>query len=77
MITEEIPAKVMEDPVFKNAREHSDRENARVERTAALQQVIMNITKDHTQFFNHFMDNPGFKRFVSNSSFDVAYRGKG
>ena len=76
MITVEIPAKAGEDPAFRNAREHSDRDNARVEYTAAVKRVIMGMMKDDTQFFKHFMDNPDFKRFVINSSFDVAYRGE-
>ena len=77
MITVEIPAKVMEDPAFKNAKEHSDRDNARVEHTAALRRVMTDIMKDDTQFFKHFMDNPDFKQFVSNASFNVAYGDKG
>ena len=76
MITEDIPVKVGNDPAFKNAREHSDRANARVEYTAAVNRVIMGIMKDDTQFFKHFMDNPDFRQFVINASFDVAYRGK-
>ncbi|KKZ14817.1 MAG: DEAD/DEAH box helicase, partial [Candidatus Synechococcus spongiarum 142] len=76
MITEDIPVKVGNDPAFKNAREHSDRDNARVEYTAAVNRVIMGIMKDDTQFFKHFMDNPDFRQFVINASFDVAYRGK-
>jgi len=76
MITVDIPAKAGEDPAFRNAREHSDRDNARVEYTAAVKRVIMGMMKDDTQFFKHFMDNPDFKRFVINSSFDVAYRGE-
>ena len=38
---------------------------------------MVDIMKDNTQFFKHFMDNPDFKRFVSNSSFDMAYGDKG
>ena len=76
MITVEIPAKVIEDPAFKNAKEHSDRDNARVEHTAALRRVMTDIMKDDTQFFKHFMDNPDFKQFVSNASFNVAYGGR-
>jgi len=73
MITEDIPAKAGKDPAFKNAREYSDRDNARVEYTAAVKRVIMAMMKDDIQFFKYFMDNPGFKQFVIKSSFDVAY----
>ena len=74
MITQDIPAKVMEDTRFRNAKQHSDRDNARIEHTAAINRVIMGITKDDTQFLKHFMDNPDFKRFVTSSSFNMAYR---
>ena len=77
MITEHIPAQAGKDPAFRNAREHSDRDNARVKYTAAVRRVIMGMMKDDTQFFKHFMDNPDFKQFVINTSFDVAYRGNG
>ncbi len=77
MITVEIPAKLLEDLAFRNAKKNSDPENARIEHDAALQRVMVDIMKDNTQFFKHFTDNPDFRRFVSNSSFDVAYRGKG
>ena len=77
MITEHIPAQAGKDPAFRNAREHSDRDNARVEYTAAVKRVIIRMMKDDTQFFKHFMDNPDFKQFVINASFDVAYRGRG
>ena len=76
MITVDIPAKVMADHKFRNAKEHSDPENVRVEHNAAVNRIIMDITKDDTQFLKHFMDNPDFKQFVINSSFDVAYKGK-
>ena len=61
MITEHIPAQAGKDPAFRNAREHSDRDNARVEYTAAVKRVIIRMMKDNTQFFKHFMDNPDFK----------------
>ena len=77
MITVEIPNKVMEDSKFRNAKEHSDRENARIEHNAAVQRVIFGIAKDDTQFFKYFSDEPDFKRFVVNSSFGLAYGGKG
>ncbi|MCY4331703.1 MAG: type I restriction endonuclease subunit R [Cyanobacteria bacterium MAG CAR1_bin_15] len=73
MITEDIPAKAGKDPAFKNAREYSDRDNARVEYTAAVKRVIMAMMKDDIQFFKYFMDNPDFRQFVIKSSFGVAY----
>ena len=36
LITETIPARVVEDTAFKNAQQNSDRENARIEHGKAL-----------------------------------------
>ena len=77
MIMEDIPAKAGKDPAFKNAREHSDCDNARVAATTVMKQVIMGMMKEDTQFLKHFMDNPDFKQFVINSSFGVVCKRKG
>ncbi len=74
--TTTITTAPLEDLAFKNAKKNSDPKNARIEHDAALQRVMVDIMKDNTQFFKHFRDNPDFNRFVSSSSFDVAYRGK-
>ena len=73
MITETIPAMVAEDTAFRNARENSDRENARIEHDRALGRVMMGIMKDDTELFRQFMDNPDFKRWLGGVVFEVAY----
>ena len=75
MITETIPAMVAEDTAFRNARENSDRENARIEHDRALGRVMMGIMKDDTELFRQFMDNPDFKRWLGGVVFEVAYEG--
>ena len=77
MITETIPAMVAEDTAFQNARENSDRENARIEHDRALGRVMMGIMKDDTELFRQFMDNPDFKRWLGGVVFEVAYEGVG
>ena len=67
MITETIPAMVAEDTAFKNARENSDRENARVEHDKALGRVMTSIMRDDTELFRQFADNPDFKRWLGGS----------
>ena len=39
------------DTAFKNTRENSDRENARIEHDKALGQVMTNIMKNDTELF--------------------------
>ena len=77
MITETIPAMVAEDTAFQNARENSDRENARVEHDKALGRVMTSIMKDDTELFRQFADNPDFKRWLGGVVFEVAYGGVG
>ena len=73
LITETIPFRVAEDTAFKNARQNSDKENARIEHDKALLRVMTSLMKDDTQLFKQFMDNESFKRWMSETSFGLAY----
>ena len=73
MITEDIPAKVAEDNAFRNARQNSDRENARIEHDKALGQVMVSIMKDDTQLYQQFEDNEDFRRWVGSKVFALTY----
>ena len=77
LIVETIPARVAADAAFQNARENSDRENARIEHDKALLRVMTSLMKDDTELFKQFMDNPGFRRRLSEFSFGRAYEGAG
>ena len=77
LITETIPAKVAEDTAFKNARQNSDKENARIEHDKALVRVMTSVMKDDTELFKQFMDNPSFKRWMSAAVFGLAYEQAG
>ena len=73
MITVDIPGMVAEDTAFRNARENSDRENARIEHDKALGRVMTGIMKDDTELFRQFVDNEGFRRWLGGVVFEVAY----
>ena len=73
MITEEIPKRVAEDPAYKNALGRQDRDNARIEHDKALQRVLIGLMRDDTQLFKQFMDNDGFRRWLSDSVFNSTY----
>ena len=73
MITEEIPSRVAVDTAFRNARENSDKENARIEHDRALLRVMTAVMKDDTELFKQFMDNEGFQRWMSDTVFGLAY----
>ena len=74
MITETIPAQVAADKAFKNARKNSDKENTRIEHDKVLQRVMMAIMKDDTELFKQFTDNDGFKRWLGDTVFELAWR---
>ena len=77
LILETIPARVAADTAFRNARENSDRQNARIEHDKALVRVMTGVMKDDTELFKLYMDNPGFKRWMADTVFDLAYEPAG
>ena len=77
LITETIPARVAEDPKFRNARQNSDKENTRIEHDQALQRVMVALMKDDTELFKRFTDDEGFKRWLTDTVFGLAYERAG
>ena len=73
MITETIPLRVADDPAFSNARRNSDEQNARIEHDRALVRVMMSLMKDDAELFKQFTDNEGFKRWMTDTVFELAY----
>ena len=74
LITEEIPARVAADSAYKNAQLNSDKQNARIEHDKALARVMTAVLKDDTELFKQFMDNEGFKRWLTDTVFGLTYR---
>jgi type I restriction enzyme R subunit len=75
LITEDIPARVAVDPAYLHARRNSDRQNARIEHDKALRRVMTGILKDDAELFRLFMDNDGFKRWLTERNFETTYEG--
>ncbi|MGE4442400.1 MAG: type I restriction endonuclease subunit R [Desulfomicrobium sp.] len=73
VITEEIPAKVAADKAYQNAKQNDDKQNARIEHDKALGRVMMELLADHTELFKQFSDNPGFKKWLSDTIFTMTY----
>ena len=73
LITKEIPAKVAEDSAYRNARENSDRQNARIEHDEALRRVMTAVLNDDMQLFKQFTDNEGFRRELTDFVFGLTY----
>ncbi len=73
VITEEIPEKVNADEAYSNAKQNSDKQNARIEHDRALGRVILELMSDHTELFKQFTDNPGFKKSLADAIFALTY----
>ena len=73
LIIETIPDRVKEDTAFRNAQRNSDRQNARIEHDQALLRVMTAVMRDDTELFKQFMDNASFKRWMTDTVFDLAY----
>jgi len=74
LITVDIPERVAADPAYRNARENSDKQNARIEHDKALSRVMTGILKDDAELFKQFMDNEGFRRWLTDTVFTLTYR---
>ena len=74
LITEEIPAKVAADPAYQHASQNSDKQNARIEHDKALGRVMTALLKDDTELFKQFVDNEGFKRWLTETVFGLTYK---
>ena len=72
LIVETIPARVAADTAFRNAQRNSDPQNARIEHDRALLRVMTAVMRDDTQLFKQFMDNDSFKRWMTDTVFDLA-----
>ena len=77
MVLETIPEQVAEDTAFRHARRNSDRENTRIEGDKALRTVMTAIMKDDGQLFKQYSDNADFRRWLSDTVFELAYAAAG
>ncbi len=73
LITEDIPARVAADTAYQNATKQRDKQNARIEHDKALERVMTAVLKDDTELFKQFMDNEGFRRWMTDTVFGITY----
>ncbi len=69
----EVQAKVVEDTAYRNARENSDRQNARIEHDEALKRVMTAVINDDMQLFKLFTDDESFRRWLKDEVFGLTY----
>jgi type I restriction enzyme R subunit len=73
LVTEEIPAKVAADKAYQNARNNSDKQNAKIEHDKALKRVMTAVLKDDAELYKQFSDNPEFRRWMTDTIFSMTY----
>jgi type I restriction enzyme R subunit len=73
LIAVEIPTKVAENKKYQNAMKQ-DKQNARMEHDEALKTVLNSLMADHIELFRQYSDNPSFRRWLSDSSFEKTYK---
>lgn len=61
---------------YRNAQKNPDKDNARIEHDKALVRVMTAVIKDDTELFKQFMDNEGFKRWMTDTVFSLTYEHK-
>jgi type I restriction enzyme R subunit len=74
LITEDIPNRVAADKAYQNAKQNSDKQNARIEHDKALARVMTAVLKDDTELFKQFMDNESFRRWLTDTVFGITYK---
>ena len=73
LITEDIPKRVAADRAYQNAKQNSDKQNARIEHDKALRRVMTALLKDDTELFKQFSDNESFRRWLTDTIFAITY----
>jgi type I restriction enzyme R subunit len=68
---EDVAPQVAADPAFQNARLNTP-QTARIEHDKALARVMLQLLKDDTEVYKQFVQNPSFKRFVTDMVFSLA-----
>ena len=61
------------DGAYQNARQNSDRDNAKIEHDKALGRVMTALLRDDTELFKQFSDNPSFRRWLTDTIFSITY----
>ncbi|MDR0994061.1 MAG: DEAD/DEAH box helicase family protein [Verrucomicrobiota bacterium] len=70
----EIPAMVSKDETYQNAMKNSDKQNARMESDRVLAAVMAGLMSDNIDLYKLFVDNPSFKKWLSDMVFNQTYQ---
>jgi len=70
---EDLPADVAKDEEYRNARQHSDRQNARITHERKVTDAFQNIIFDQTALYRLYTDNEEFRRWLLEALFRMDY----
>ena len=73
-ITQVMPERVNEDEAYKNAKMHSDRQNARIEHDAALKRKITAALRDYTEVYRKYTEDQAFQDDLNELIFKLTYQ---
>ena len=68
-----LPDRVAADTAYRNARQNSDRENARLESDRALSSEILKTIQSGTELYKQFTENADFQVWLSRQIFEATY----
>ncbi len=61
------------DEEYQNAKNFSDRQNAKITHEKKVIDKFQEIIFDHTELYKKFTDDPDFKRWLCNTLFELDY----
>ncbi|MBZ5709375.1 SNF2-related protein [Nannocystis pusilla] len=77
LLRELIVPRLLEDQAYRNAREHSDAQNARIEHDKALGRVMLALFNEdpekHGELYRRYADDEAFRRSLHEQSFTTTY----
>ena len=71
-----IPERVGAKEAYRNARQHPDEVNARVEHDRALDGVLIDMLQCSAELYKLFTENESFRNWLRNKSFSTTYLGR-
>ena len=69
-VVDDIAPKVAADPAYQNAKQNTP-QNARIAGENALAKIMLDVLKDDTEIYKQFVQNPSFKRAVTEAVFNL------
>jgi len=72
-----LPAVVSKDVAYQNAMKNSDKQNAKIESERALGKAVLNMMSDNMELFKQFTDNPSFRKWLTDTVFNLTYNTEG